>query len=61
MRYVEHNGMGYPNDPSNLLSPWLYDGVNFIVFEDFDEKEEYCKKNYPNWYSDENIIQGDAN
>lgn len=58
MRYVEHNGMGYPNDPNDLNYPWLYDGINFIVFDDYDEKDAYCRKNYPNWYSDdENITE----
>ena len=61
MIYVEHNKWGVPLDEKWLNYPNLYDGVNFIVFDDFDEKDEYCRKNYPNWYSDENIIEGNAN
>lgn len=57
MKYVDHNGMGVPNDLNYLNFPWLYDGVNFIVFEDFEEKDQYCRQHYPNWFVEEEIIQ----
>lgn len=38
---------GYPDDPKWLEYNWLFDGVNFIVFDSYDEKEEYIKINYP--------------